>query len=191
MTGNISARWWHSLCEPPGIVCNVRHPCGILLRTSTGMKHLLTILAAMVLWTAPASAALFDLRFDKLTEALRILPDADKTSVNEVISLIKSGRNDDALKKLNMLNMGNPENSSLRVLTAYTLFQLGNLVGALQEADKAHDAPNGNSYKCWFYSKLAFLNGQGEVCKRELAHVKKAGDLPKEVKELEKELKKK
>lgn len=155
------------------------------------MKHLIPIAALVLVSVLPAPAAIFDLRFDKLTEALQILPDADKTSVNEVIALVRAGKNDDALRKLNMLNMNNPENSSLRVLTAYSLLQLGNLVGALEQADKAHDSPNGNSYKCWFYAKVAFLNGQGEACKRELSHAKKAGDLPQEVKALEKEIKKK
>jgi tetratricopeptide (TPR) repeat protein len=156
------------------------------------MKHRLILLFAGLLFgLAPAHAAWFDLRLDKLTEALQILPDADRMSVSEVMALIKNGRNDEALKRLTLLNQGNPDNSSLRVLTAYSLLQLGNLVGALQQADTAHEAPNGNSYKCWFYSKLALLNGQADVCKRELAHVKKAGDLPKEVKALEKEISRK
>jgi Flp pilus assembly protein TadD len=146
-----------------------------------------------LLWFAltPALAVTFDLRFERLTEALQILPDADRMSVQEVISLIKRGRNDEAIQRLTKLNQTNPENSSLRVLTAYSLLQLGNLLGALQEADKAHESPNGNSYKCWFYYRLAFLNGRREVCRRELEHVKKAGDMPREARELEKEINKK
>ena len=162
----------------------MRHPFYV-----THFVKLMRLLTLLLFSLIPAQAAVFDLRFDKLTEALQILPDADTSSVNEVISLIKAGRNDDALKKLNMLNMGNPENSSLRVLTAYTLFQIGNLVGALQEADKAHEAPNGNSYKCWFYAKIALLTGNDTICRRELEHARKAGDMPAEVKTLEQEMK--
>jgi predicted Zn-dependent protease len=139
----------------------------------------------------PSNAASFDLRFDKLGGALGLLPEADQRSVDDVVALIKRGDNDGALKKLNQLNKGNPDNSSLRVLTGYALLQLGNVLGALEEADKAHEASNGNSYKCWFYSKIALLSGRPDLCKRELSHVKKVGDMPAEVKSLEQELKKK
>jgi predicted Zn-dependent protease len=128
---------------------------------------------------------------DRLADALGLLPEADQKSVDEVIALIQKGDNDSALKRLNDLNKSNPENSSLRVLTGYAMLRLGNVLGALEQADKAHEAPNGNSYKCWFYSKVALLNGQTELCKRELNHVKKNGDLPAEARDLEKELRKK
>jgi len=143
------------------------------------------------LLSMPARAASFELRFDRLGEALGLLPEADQRSTNEVVALIKRGDNDGALKKLNELNKANPDNSSLRVLTGYALLQLGNALGALEQADKAHEASNGNSYKCWFYSKIALLNGRSDLCKRELSHVKKVGDMPAEVKSLEQEMKKK
>ena len=156
------------------------------------MKQCNSFLAVVlaIAWAAiPAQAIEFDLRFDKLVDALQLLPDADRESVNGVISMIKRGAHQEALQRLKVLNGGNPENSSLRLMTAYALLQVGNALGALQEADKAHEASNGNSYKCWFYSKVALLNGQSEACKRELSHVKKAGDMPEEVKALEKEMK--
>lgn len=144
----------------------------------------------LLLWVAvPAYSAGFDLRFDRLSEALGLLPDADQAQVKEVVDLIKKGDHQAALARLTELNGSNPENSSLRLLTSYAMLQVGNLLGAFEEANRAHEANNGNSYKCWFYSKLALLNGKTEVCKRELKHVKKAGDMPEEAKSLEKELK--
>ncbi len=153
-------------------------------------KTVLYTLLVLWSWTAtPASAVTFDLRLDRLAEAFGILPEHDRKAVDEIISLIKRGENNDAYQRLHELNKTNPSNSSLRVLTSYALLQLGNAIGALEEADKAHDAPNGNSYKCLFYAKIAFLNGKSEACKRELSHVRKVGDMPKEVKALEKEMK--
>lgn len=154
------------------------------------MKTVLWVLLFVAgLAATPAQAVTFDLRLDRLAEAIGLLPDSDRKSVEEVIQLIKRGENTDAYQRLNELNKTNPSNSSLRVLTSYALLQLGNAIGALEEADRAHDAPNGNSYKCLFYAKIAFLNGKTDACKRELGHVKKVGDMPKDVKALEKEMK--
>ena len=136
----------------------------------------------------PVTALDFDLRLDRLAEALGILPETDRKAVDEIILLIKRGENNDAYQRLSELNKTNPSNSSLRVLTSYALLKLGNAIGALEEADRAHEAPNGNSYKCLFYAKIAFLNGKPEICKRELNHVRKAGDMPKEVKAMAKEM---
>src|SRR5258708_37964384 len=112
------------------------------------MKQCNSFLAVVlaIAWAAiPAQAIDFDLRFDKLVDALQLLPDADRESVNGVISMIKRGDHQEALQRLKVLNGGNPENSSLRLMTAYALLQVGNALGALQEADKAHEASNGNS----------------------------------------------
>ena len=155
------------------------------------MKRLLLSFLMTLSMTVPGPAATFDLRFDRLADALGLLPQADQKSVDEVIGLIQRGDNERAVKRLNELNMNNPENSSLRVLTGYAMLRLGNVLGALEQADKGHESPNGNSYKCWFYSKVALLGGKNEVCRRELQHVKKAGDLPAETRALEQELKKK
>jgi len=138
----------------------------------------------------PAPAADFDLRFDRLTEAFSLLPEADRMSTNEVIALIRRGDHNDALARLQTLNATNPDNSSLRVLTAYALLRVGNLIGAFDEAKKAHSTPNGNSYKCWFFSKIALLNGDIPTCRRELDHVKHAGDMRAEARALEQDLKK-
>ncbi len=155
------------------------------------MKRLILFLPLALGALAPnVAAAGFDLRFDRLADALGLLPEADQKQVNQVVELIRKGDDKAALDKLNELNKANPENSSLRVLTGYAMLRLGNALGALEQADKAHESPNGyGSYKCWFYAKIALINGQSEACKRELGHVKKAGDMPDEAKALEKELK--
>jgi Flp pilus assembly protein TadD len=138
---------------------------------------------------ALSSAAVFDLRFDRLTDAVRLLPDADQSAVDNTIQLIRQGDHSGALERLSELNRKNPENSSLRILTAYAMLQLGNLAGAFDQANRAHEASNGGSYRCWFFAKVAFLTGQTAVCERELKHARNAGDLPEEVKSLQQDLK--
>lgn len=153
-------------------------------------RFLLPFLLLGLSAAVPAGAADFDLRIDRLTDAFRLLPDADQKTVDEVLQLIQRKEHTEALARLQSLNRMNPENSSLRVVTAYALLRVGNLLGAFDEADKAHDLPNGNSYKCLFYAKIALLTGNKEACKRELQHVKKVGDMPAEAKAVEKDLKK-
>jgi hypothetical protein len=150
---------------------------------------LLPLLWIYLLAGVPARAEIgFDLRWDRLVAAIGLLPEGDRPSVDQAIALIKKGEHGAALLRLSELNRSSPSNSSLRMLTAYAMLQAGNLLGALQEAEQAHEAPNGNSYKCWLYSKIALLTGKPELCRRELDHVKKVGDLPKEAKSLEQEL---
>jgi len=137
----------------------------------------------------PPPAGGMDLRFDRLASALKLLNDSDRMIVDQAVQLIKEGENVGALARLSSLTNSNPENSSLRILMAYVQLQLGNLTGAFDEAKKAHDAPNGNSYRCYFLAKIAFLTGDKVTCRRELNHVKNAGDMPGAVRELEKDLK--
>lgn len=155
------------------------------------IKATFALCLLLLLPIKPAAAGLsFDLRLDRLAEAIGLLPENDRAAVEEVISLIKKGDNKDALDRLNALNQTNPANSSLRVLTSYTLLQIGNAIGALEEADKAHESPNGDAYKCLFYAKIAFLTGNAEKCKRELTHARKFKYVQNEVKALESDIKK-
>ena len=131
-----------------------------------------------------------DLRFDRLASALTLLSDTDRKIVDEAAQLIREGEHAGALARLSTLTHSNPENSSLRILMAYAQLQLGNLTGALDEAKKAHEAPNGNSYRCYFLAKIAFLTGDNITCRRELNHAKNAGDMPEEVRQLQNDLKK-
>ena len=131
-----------------------------------------------------------DLRFDRLASALTLLNDSDRKIVDEAVQLIREGENVGALARLSTLTLSNPNNSSLRILLAFAQLQLGNLTGALDEAKKAHAAPNGNSYKCYFLAKIAFLTGDKVTCRRELNHTKNAGDMQEEVRQLQNDLKK-
>ena len=124
--------------------------------------------------------------FDRLLDPLKLLNTQDRAAVDQAISLIRSGDHAAALVALAAVNGSNPRNSTLRSLSAYAQLQLGNLLGAYDESQKAERVPNGNSYKCYFFSKIALLNGKLSVCRRELGHVKHAGDMPAETAQLEK-----
>jgi Flp pilus assembly protein TadD len=130
-----------------------------------------------------------DLQVDRLASALTLMNDADHRIVDEAVQLIREGEHAGALARLSTLTHSNPDNSSLRILLAYAQLQLGNLTGAFDEAKKAHDAPNGNSYRCYFLAKIAFLTGDKVTCRRELNHVKNAGDMPDDARQLESDLK--
>src|SRR5262249_18443222 len=130
-----------------------------------------------------------DLQVDRLASALKLLTDADRQVVRQVMDLIRQGQHGIALARLSVLNTSNPENSSLPILTAYAQLQLGNLLGAFEEGKKAEVAPNGNSYKCFFLAKLSLVTGQREQCEREIEHVKKTGDFKSETRALERDLK--
>src|ERR1700691_204888 len=151
---------------------------------------LILVCAATLALAAPQPATSMELRFDRLTSALTLLSDADRKIVDEAAQLIREGEHVGALARLSTLTHSNPDNSSLRILMAYAQLQLGNLTGALDEAKKAHDAPNGNSYRCYFLAKIAFLTGDSVTCRRELNHAKNAGDMTEDVRQLQNDLKK-
>ena len=151
---------------------------------------LIFVCAATLALAAPPPAPSMDLRFDRLASALTLLSDADRKIVDQAAQLIREGEHAGALARLSALTHSNPENSSLRILMAYAQLQLGNLTGALDEAKKAHEAPNGNSYRCYFLAKIAFLTGDNITCRRELNHAKNAGDMPEEVRQLQNDVKK-
>jgi Flp pilus assembly protein TadD len=131
-----------------------------------------------------------DLRFDRLASALTLLNDRDRKVVDQAAELIRGGENLAALARLSVLTDRNPENSSLRILIAYAQLQIGNLTGAFNEAKRAENEPNGNSYKCFFLAKLALLTGDKATCHREMNHLKAAGDMKEDVRQLQEEVKK-
>ncbi len=155
------------------------------------MNRFRNIACLAILSCCVSAGASFDLRFDQLTPALKLLTTDDRQIVEQTVELIKGGNHSLALVRLTSLNSKNPENSSLRILASYAQLQLGNLLGAFEEARKAESAPNGTSYKCYFLGKLFLLNGNQEGCRKELSHVKQAGakGIEPDVKELEKDLK--
>jgi Flp pilus assembly protein TadD len=151
---------------------------------------LVLVCAATLSLAAPPPAPAMELRFDRLASALTLLSDSDRKVVDEAVQLIREGEHVGALARLSTLTHSNPDNSSLRILMAYAQLQLGNLTGALDEAKKAHEASNGNSYRCYFLAKIAFLTGDNVTCRRELNHAKNAGDMPDEVRQLQNDVKK-
>ncbi len=151
------------------------------------MRTVLVLLLSVSILSAQVPA--FPLRLDQLSAPLELLSSADRKVVDESLELIKGGQHRAALDRLSELSKSHPENSSLHILAAYALLQAGNILSAIKEATAAHDAPNGNSYKCAFRAKVALLNGDTVTCKDELEHVRHAGDQPSEVREIEKGLK--
>ena len=147
-----------------------------------------TAVAALAPPPAPAASSV-DLRMDRLASALTLLSASDRQVVHQAAELIREGENVGALARLSTLTHSNAQNSSLRILIGFVQLKLGNLTGALDEAKKAHEAPNGNSYKCFFLGKVAYLTGDKATCQRELIHVKSAGDMPEGVRQLENDLK--
>lgn len=137
---------------------------------------------------ARGEAEPFQLDYDRLSAALEELNGADRNVVSDAIKLIQRGEHILALNRLSLLKERNPGNSSVRVLASYALLQAGNLLGAFDEAKKAHEGPKGNSYVCWFLAKVALLNGQRAVCERELEHLRKDAGMRAEAEQIEREL---
>jgi Flp pilus assembly protein TadD len=144
--------------------------------------------AVILAFALGASAETFKLRYERLEPQLDELTDRDRDVVSDAINLIKEGEHVLALARLSELKERNPKNSSLRVLASYALLQTGNLLGAFEEAERAHDTPPGDSYRCWFLAKVALLNGKLEICDREIEHVRSDPAMAAEVRELEQEL---
>ena len=144
----------------------------------------------LLLLTAGAGFAAepFSLNYAKLNDSAKNLSPEDRSAEYAAVDLIRAGNYSLALSQLAALRKSNPNNSSVRILASYALLLAGNLVGAFDEARRAHDAPDGNSYKCWFLAKIALLNGQTAACEREVEHLKKAGDMVAETEALQKEL---
>lgn len=115
----------------------------------------------------------------------------DRGAVDAAVDLIKKGEHTVALARLYTLANKNPDVSALKILSAYSLLQVGNLVGALEQAKKAETTKDHTSYACFFLAKVAYLTGDKEACKREIKHVKGTGDFKAEIKDLEKDLKRK
>jgi len=125
----------------------------------------------------------------RLTASLDKLTGADHQAAEKALALIRKGEHSLALAQLTALTRQNPDNSSVRILAAYSLLQLGNLVGAFTEARKAESAPDANSYSCWFLAKVALIAGDRTVCRREIGHLRHDPTMAHQAAELEKQLK--
>src|SRR5262249_53184491 len=120
---------------------------------------------------APGAAPQLRLEIKALAEPLRDLKPEEARIVDDAIELIQKGEHAPAFLALTGLTERNPNNSALRVLRAYTLLQLGNLLGALDEARAAESGRIRSAYRCWFLAQVAYLAGNKPLCKREIRHV--------------------
>lgn len=130
----------------------------------------------------------FGLDYGRLSAPLEAIGAADRAAVDDAIRLIEEGEHTLALLRLSALNDNNPENSSLRILASYALLRAGELLGAFEEAERAHAAADGDAYKCWFLCKIALLNGNKDLARREVSHLREVGNMESEAAELEQQI---
>ncbi len=132
--------------------------------------------------------AAFVLNYDLILGPLNGPTPADRDVIQDTIQLIKDGEHTLALNRLSSLSERYPENSGLRILLSYVLLETGNLVGAFEQAEEAHELDGENPYKCWYLAKVSLMTGHMGMCHRELEHLRKAGQMQDAVSELETEL---
>ncbi len=133
--------------------------------------------------------AAFALNYDLILGPLNGPTPADRDVIQDTIRLIQNGEHTLALNRLSALSERYPENSALRILLSYVLLETGNLVGAFEQAEEAHELNGENPYKCWYLAKVALMTGHMGMCHRELEHLRNAGEMQDAVSELETELK--
>jgi hypothetical protein len=105
-----------------------------------------------------------------LAEPARALGSADGKVFDDAIQLIKSGNHAEALLSLTRLTGSNPKNVAVRATRAYVLLQVGNLLGALDDARMAEKNPH-SAYRCWLLAQISYLAGNERLCKREVKHL--------------------
>ena len=134
---------------------------------------LLVCLAATSRLPASASVEASKVTLDvkALAEPLRDLKPEEAQIVDDAIRLIQSGEHTQALLSLTRLTESNPNNTALRILRSYVLLQLGNLLGALDDARAGEGGRVRSAYRCWFLAQVAYLAGNKPLCKREIRHV--------------------
>jgi hypothetical protein len=121
--------------------------------------------------TASAENARPEIDLRALTEPLQDLTPADRDTIDEAMALIKQKKHLLALANLTSLAQRNPDNSAVRILRAYVLLELGNLSGALEDADVAEASGAHAAYKCWFLAQVAHLAGNKPLCRREIQRI--------------------
>jgi hypothetical protein len=112
-----------------------------------------------------------ELSIQDLAEPLRDLSPSDEKAFNEAVTLIQQKQHLPALAVLTPLAESNPTNSSLLIVRAYVLLELGNVAGALGNAKQAEESGAHTAYKCWFLARVAYLAGNKPLCRREIKHV--------------------
>ena len=147
------------------------------------------LLAACSQTRVPVTEPGFDLDYSRLSGPLGALAQTERDTVRDTIELIKKGEHTLALNRLTALKDKNPENSSLHIMASYALLQAGNLAGAFEEAEAAHETRDGNgAYRCWFLGKVASITGNKDVLEREIAHLRRSGEMVAQLRELEEEI---
>ena len=150
-------------------------------------RVLLSLPLAAAVPAAGAQASPFNLRFDLLTPSLGSLSSVERMKLDTAIDLIRRGEHLAAFVPLAELSKSNPKNSSLRVILAYTMLQLGNLAGAFDNAMKA-EKTHGSSYVCAFLARVAAIAGKSQVCERELNHISGDPNMAGEAQEIRAQL---
>jgi predicted Zn-dependent protease len=112
-----------------------------------------------------------DPRLEDITKPLQNLSASDQTIVDDAIRAIDRKEHVVALAILSKLSASNPMNTSLRVLRAYVLLEVGNVAGALTEARTAESTGTHSAYRCWFLAQVASAAGNKQLCRREVRHL--------------------
>ena len=112
-----------------------------------------------------------NLQLKDLTQPLQNLNASDQQSVDQAIRAIGQQDHVVALSYLTKLSASNPMNSSLRVLRAFVLLEVGNVAGALSEAKTAEKMGGHSAYRCWFLAQVAYAAGNTPLCRREVRHL--------------------
>ena len=101
----------------------------------------------------------------------RALSAADGKVFDEAIELIRRGNHAEALLSLTRLTGSNPKNVAVRATRAYVLLQVGNLLGALDDARVAEKTGPQSAYRCWLLAQISYLAGNQRLCRREIKHL--------------------
>jgi predicted Zn-dependent protease len=106
-----------------------------------------------------------------LAGSAHTLDTADAKVFDDAIELIKQGNHALALLSLTRLTGSNPRNVAVRATRAYVLLQVGNLLGALDDARIAEKTGPHTAYRCWLLAQISYLAGNQHLCKREIKHL--------------------
>ena len=149
---------------------------------------ILLLFLAAPLWLGAADTRSPELNLTDLQGSLQALSPEDRAVVESAIDLIRQKEHAAALVRLAPVFRDKDGPSALRALSAYLKLQLGNTLGAFEDAQKAEAAAPPSPYRCWFLAKLAALIGNETVCRREIKHVGKDPVYGKRIGEVEKDL---
>jgi predicted Zn-dependent protease len=138
-------------------------------------KPWLPALALLVAFSSLAQNATYrptlDLQLRELTLPLQNLSSSDHQVVDEAIAALRRSEHAVALANLTRLTASNPSNSSLRVLRAFALLELGNVTGALADSKLAEGTGEHAAWRCWFLAQVAMAAGNKPLCRREIKHL--------------------